>query len=391
MSSTELSQVSKLLPVAVDAMGGDLGASVVVEGAVLALREFGINSILVGAETEIRSALTNLGASSLEGLQVRHAPDVVTMEDSPTVALRKKPNASIRIAFELVKEGKACAVVSPGNTGAVMAAGIYVSGTLPGIVRPAIASLIPKVGNCVPGVLLDSGANIDCHAHQLVQFALMGNYYAMSALRKEKPRVALLSNGAELSKGTDILRSAALMLADYNGINFIGFVEGRDLARDVVDVIVCDGFVGNIVLKTVEGSVEFVLDSMRQQIGKSIAGKVGMWLAKPSLKGLFHDKLDPSSYGGAPLLGLNDAAIVCHGSSNAKAIMNGIRVARGFYDDGVISKICSALNVLDLKMPGVIEDGMWGRMRQRFEKKKAGGTGNSEPVVENTSEQDKTS
>lgn len=193
-------------------------------------------------------------------------------------------------------------MVSPGNTGAMMAAGLYVSGTLPGIARPAIASLIPKSGNGQPTVLLDSGANVDCNANQLVQFALMGNCYALSVLNCTSPRIGILSNGSEKSKGNDITRSASLMLSEIKELNFIGYIEGRDLPRDVADVVVCDGFVGNVLLKAMEGSIELVFDSIKHYVEKSFRGKVGMWLAKPIFKALFKQKLDPSAYGGAPLL-----------------------------------------------------------------------------------------
>lgn len=368
-NSTADSNVS--LPVAVDAMGADLGPSVVVEGAVAAAREFNVSSIIVGQEEPIRATLARLGAASDPRLTVQHAPDVITMDDSPSAAIRGKPLSSIRVAYELVKSGKASAVVSPGNTGAMMAAGLYVSGTLPGIARPAIASLIPRVGNPQPTVLVDSGANVDCHAHQLVQFAMMGNCYALSVLSCDSPRVALLSNGSEPSKGNDVTRAAALMLSELPEINYIGYVEGRDMGRDLADVVVCDGFVGNVLLKAMEGTVTLVFDSIRQYIEKSWRAKIGMALAKPVFKALFREKLDPSAYGGAPLLGLNHIGIVCHGSSNARAIMNAVRVARKFVDENLVQKMESALSSLDSRLPADVEDGMWNRMGQRFEKKRS--------------------
>jgi glycerol-3-phosphate acyltransferase PlsX len=286
----------------------------------------------------------------------------------------------MRVAFELVKSKEASSVISPGNTGAMMAAGLSVFGTLPGIARPAIASLIPKVGDLTPTVLIDSGANTDCHAYQLVQFALMGNYYARSVLGCEQPRVALLSNGTEISKGTDIIRSAALTLSELGSLNFIGYVEGRDIPRDVADVVVCDGFIGNVLLKAMEGTAELVIDSIKHYVVRTLRGKIGMWLAKPALKSLFHDKLDPSAYGGAPLLGLNDIAIVCHGSSNSRAIMNGIRAANKFVSESLVLKMSGALSALDVKMPGQFQDGIWDRMGQRFDKKKKLGD-TAKPVV----------
>jgi glycerol-3-phosphate acyltransferase PlsX len=290
------------------------------------------------------------------------------MDEAPGLAIRGKQDSSIRVAFELVSNRQASAVVSPGNTGAIMAAGVFVGGTLPGIARPAIASLIPKGMSGTPTVLLDAGANTGCQAFQLVQFAIMGHHYAMAALGCEKPRVALLSNGTELAKGNDIIRSAAMMLSELEGINFIGYVEGRDIARDVVDVVVCDGFVGNIVLKAMEGSVGLVLDSIKAIAEKSFRAKVGLWIARPVLRSVFKEKLDPSAYGGAPLLGLGHIAIKCHGSSSGRAVMNGIKVAQKFVDEGVLSRLHSALTQLDVKVATMDSDGGngWSRV---FDKK----------------------
>ncbi len=362
----------KSLPVAVDVMGGDLGLSVVVQGAVRAWRELGIRSILVGKENQITKSLQALKAQSEAGISVCHAQDVVAMEDLPSAAIRGKEDSSIRIAFELVAEGKASSVISPGNTGAMMAAGVFVCGTAPGIARPAIASLLPRMGGLPPVVFLDSGANVDCHAFQLVQFALMGKYYAQMALACESPRVALLSNGSELQKGNDLIRSAAMTLSQNKDIDFVGYVEGRDISRNCADVVVCDGFLGNIVLKAMEGSAELVFDSIKGCIENSIRGKIGIWLATPLLKKLFKEKLDPSSYGGAPLLGLNNVAIVCHGSSNSWAIFNGIRVADKFVREGLIQKLEKSLGSLEVKGPDVFEDGLWERMGKRFERKRNG-------------------
>lgn len=377
-SSVIKMRTSPRAPVAVDAMGGDLGLGAAVDGSIRAWRELGIASILVGDESAIARDLKARNAFGESGISIKHASEVITMEDTPSIAIRRKPDASIRVAFELAAEGKASSVVSPGNTGAVMAAGLFVSGVLPGIARPAIASLIPKVGDLPPSVLLDSGANIDCDAFQLVQFALMGNYYAQVALPCDRPRIALLSNGTEPSKGNDIIRSAALTLSQMKDLNFIGFVEGRDIPRDVADVIVVDGFVGNVVLKSMEGSVELIVDSIKAYIEKSIRGRIGIWIARPLFKSLFRDKLDPSSHGGAPLLGLNDLAIVCHGSSNARAIMNAIRVADRFVKSDLIPKMEQSLDSLDFKKTVSYEDGLWERMGKRFDKKKKWGKGAAE-------------
>ncbi len=371
-TSSEKFSLKSSLPIAVDAMGGDNGPRVVVEGAVEAARRFGIASILVGNETEIKEYLNSYPDASSLPISVQHASQVVEMDDTPGLAIRGKTDSSVRVAFEIVASGKASAVVSSGNTGAIMAAGVFVGGTLPGIARPAIASLIPKGTAGTPTVLLDSGANTGCQAFQLVQFAIMGHHYAVSALGVKKPRVALLSNGTEISKGNDIIRAAALMLSELEGVNFIGYVEGRDIAKDVVDVVVCDGFVGNIVLKAMEGSVGLVLDSMKAVVETSLRAKIGMWLAKPALKGIFKEKLDPAAYGGAPLLGLGHIAIKCHGSSKGRAVMNGIRVAQKFVEEGVLDELQGALSQLDAKIGSVVTDdgNGWSRV---FEKKAARG------------------
>ncbi|RMG39550.1 MAG: phosphate acyltransferase PlsX [Candidatus Dadabacteria bacterium] len=355
------------LPVAVDVMGADHGPEAVIDGAICAFNELGIRTVLVGDQEVIKKRLRAKQQSESDYI-IRHTDQFVGMDESPSLVIRGKNKASVRVAFELLKEGRASAVVSAGNTGAMMAAGVFVSGTLPGIVRPAIATLIPRVGRDQPTVFLDSGANVDTHAFQLVQFALMGSFYAHMAFGVDAPRVALLSNGTEASKGTDMLRAAAQMLGQMNNLNFVGYVEGRDIPRAVADVIVCDGFVGNIVLKTMEGSIELVLDSIRHYVEGCLRGKLGMWLAKPVLRSVFNHKLNPAAYGGAPLLGLKDAAIVCHGSSNSRAIRNGIRVADKMVRESLLPKMSESLGALDLDVAGEYENGLWNRMGQRLEK-----------------------
>ena len=360
------------LPIVVDAMGGDFGPAVVVEGCVRAYRELGISTLIVGNEVAIRDVLNSFGISgdSESGIQIKNASEVITMEDSPSSAIRGKVDSSIRVAFELVRNKLGSAVVSPGNTGAVMAAGLYVSGTLPGIARPAIATLIPRVGDKSPTILLDSGANTDCHAHQLVQFALMGTFYAKAINLYDHPRVGILSNGTESSKGNDITRAAYSALSDSSLINFIGYIEGRGLGKDIADVVVCDGFIGNITLKTMEGAVELILDSLKYYTSQSLfRWKLGMMLAKPMFKLLFKEKLDPSSHGGAPLLGLRDVAVICHGSSSARAIMNAIRVAKQSVDGNLVEKIGSALTHSEERGDGYNE-ALFDRIGKRFEKKK---------------------
>ncbi len=358
-----------LLPVAVDAMGADFGPQVIVQGVVEAVRREGISCILVGRQEQLRACLRALDLQESEQIQIEHADEEVSMHDSPAAAIRSKSKSSIRVAFELVKQGRASGVVSAGNTGAMMAAGLFVVGVLPGIVRPAIASLLPREGTNIPSILLDSGANVDCNAKQILQFALMGDQYARRVIHCDTPRIALLSNGAESSKGNDVTRSAASMLSEMSDLNFVGYVEGRDISKNVADVIVCDGFVGNVLLKTMEGSVELVINAIKGCADTSWLAKLGLWLAKPSFRRLFEEKFDPSSYGGAPLLGLRKTAIVCHGSSNAKAIYNAIRVAQTFEAESLIEKVEGALGPLNIDGLGDYEDGMWNRVGQKLEKK----------------------
>ena len=362
---------AKSLPVAVDVMGGDLGLGVVVEGAVQAANNLGIASILVGDSEPIRKQLSSLSLVDKELITVEDAPDFISMHDSPTKVIRAKTVISVRRAFELVEEGKAAAVVSPGNTGAMLAAGLHTVGSIEGITRPAIATLIPRGDDSHPTVLLDSGANIQCNAEQLVQFGILGKFYSQALFELENPKIAILSNGTESSKGNDLSRAAAYILSNISDVNYVGFVEGRDIPYNVADVIVCDGFVGNIVLKTMEGSVGLVVDSMKQHVSQSLRGKVGMFFAKPIFKKLFKEKLDPSSYGGAPLLGLNGIGIVCHGSSNAKAIYNAVRVAGNLHEAGLIKNLNEAFADLGEVIDNVaFEDGMWERAGGKFESKK---------------------
>ena len=362
---------SKSLPVAVDVMGGDLGAGVVVDGAVQAANDLGVASILVGDTEEIKKQLASASLDNKQLITIEHAPDFISMHDSPTKVIRAKTVISVRRAFELVEEGKACAVISPGNTGAMLAAGLHTVGAIEGINRPAIATLIPRGDDSHPTVLLDSGANIQCNAEQLAHFGILGKFYSQALFNLQAPKIAVLSNGTESSKGNDLIRAAAYILSNISDVNYVGFVEGRDIPYDVADVVVCDGFVGNIVLKTMEGSVGLVVDSIKQNISQSLRGKIGMFFAKPVFKKLFKEKLDPSSYGGAPLLGLNGIGIVCHGSSNAKAIYNAVRVAHDLHGAGLIENLNNALaDVGEIIDNVAFEDGMWERASGKFESKK---------------------
>ncbi len=309
--------------VALDAMGGDRAPEVNVEGAVLAAREFSATVVLVGIEEEVRRHLRQHDIQGLR-LTVRHAPEVVEMDESPSAAVRRKRQSSIRIGLDLVKRGEADAFVSAGNTGAVMATALVVLGPLPGVERPAIAVVVPTLTG--RAVLLDVGANVDCKARHLVQFAIMGNVYARDFLGLPHPRVGLLSIGEEESKGNELTREVFKELEDEASLNFIGNVEGRDVFSGNSDVVVCDGFTGNVALKISESVLDTMFHLLREELGKDLRGKAGSLLLLPAFK-RFKRRVDPSEYGGAPLLGVNGVCVISHGRSTGKAIKNAVRAA----------------------------------------------------------------
>ena len=314
-----------------------------------------MRSVLVGPQEELKAHLERLGAAHL-GIEVVHAPDVVEMDESPTRAVRKKPQSSLCVAYNLVESGKASSIISSGNSGAMMAAGRIICGLLPGIERPAIATLIPVLGDELPNVILDAGANVDCHSRNLVQFAVMGSVYFSSLFKIDRPKVALLSNGTEASKGTDVIREAAAVLSQMDSVNYCGYVEGRDFASSAVNVIVCDGFVGNVVLKALEGCVRLVARQLVLEGKKSWLGWLGLMLFQNTFKRIFLEKFDYTAHGGAPLLGLRKLAIVLHGSSDARAVKNGIRVAETFAKSRMTQKIASELALLEERMMDLDED-----------------------------------
>ena len=309
--------------VALDAMGGDSGPEVNVEGAVAAAREFGASVVLVGLEEEVRRQLSRHQLAGLS-LTVCHAPEAVEMGESPLTALRRKKQSSIRVGLELIKRGEAEAFVSAGNTGAVMATALVVLGPLPGVERPAIAVVVPTLTG--QAVLLDAGANVDCKARHLVQFAIMGNVYARDVLGVPRPRVGLLSIGEEEIKGNELTREAFKELTDEASLNFIGNVEGRDVFNGSSDVIVCDGFTGNVALKISEGLAETMLHLLREELRYDLRSRAGSLLLAPAFR-RFKRRIDSSEFGGAPLLGVNDVCLISHGRSTAKAIKNAIRAA----------------------------------------------------------------
>lgn len=307
--------------IALDVMGSDRGADELVSGALQALRESSIKITLVGDEEAISSALAKRPQDS--AISVLATSQVVTMADSPIDAIRKKKDSSMVRAFDLHKKGDVDAVVSAGNSGAVMASAIKFLGRLKDINRPAIATVFPTLKG--PVVMADVGANVDCRPKNLYQFAIMASAFSKIMFGIPEPRVGLLSNGEEGGKGNVLVKKTHELLAASN-LNFIGNVEGRDTFQGDVDVIVCDGFVGNVCLKLSEGLAESVLTMLREEISKTFRAKMGYFLAKHAFS-KFKKRVDYAEYGGAPLLGLNGTGIICHGRSSARAIKNAILVA----------------------------------------------------------------
>lgn len=312
--------------IAVDAMGGDHAPQAEVEGAVLAAREYGVAVQLVGQPNLLERHLRSQNANSLP-IEIVPASEVIAMDESPVKALRRKPDASIRVATCQVRDGKAQGLVTAGHTGAAMAAVKMELGTLPGVDRPALASVFPtKRGTAA--VLVDVGANVDCRPQHLQQFAIMGEVYYRVMFGVSRPRVGLLSIGEEESKGNELVREAHRRLKETR-LNFVGNVEGRDVFGGDVEVIVCDGFIGNVALKISEGTAEALTHMLKAALSSSVQAKVGSVLFRQAYED-FRKRVDYSEYGGAPLLGIKGVGVICHGRSNGNAIKNGIRVAMEF-------------------------------------------------------------
>jgi glycerol-3-phosphate acyltransferase PlsX len=310
--------------IALDAMGSDKAPKPEVEGAILAARHYGVEVLLVGPEHQLRSTLTDHPAASLLPIKIVNATEVIGMHEKAAQSVRAKKDSSLRVGLRLVRDGKASGFVSAGNTGAVMATAKMVLGTVPGVDRPGLAAVFPT-GAGTAALLLDVGANVDSKPHNLEQFAVMGEIYYRLILGNPKPRVGLLSIGEEESKGNELTREAYKLLKQLP-FHFVGNVEGRDLYNGKLDVIVCDGFVGNVALKISEGMAEAVRFLLKESLRATITRQVGFLLSRRAFDD-FKKRLDYSEYGGAPLLGVKGVCIVGHGSSNANAIKNAIRVA----------------------------------------------------------------
>lgn len=354
-----------MVRIAVDAMGGDQAPGVVVEGALLAARELGVEIVLVGQRDLVERELKRYSYKP-PSLQIVPASETVAMAESPSAALKKR-DSSMKVAFELMQRGEVQAVVSAGNSGAMMATGMFVLGNLPQVERPAILVAVPTLGQ--DAVIIDAGANVDCKPRHLLQFGCMGSIYAEKVLGIPRPRIGVLSNGEEERKGNDLTRAASELLSS-SSLNFIGYVEGRDIWSGKADVIVCDGFTGNVALKTMEGVAGFIQGILKDAFRQSYLSRLGYLMSRKSLRQAYA-RLDHAEYGGAPLLGLNGVAIVAHGGSTAKAMKNAIRVAQETASHSVndhITEVLSELGVLGggdkaEKSPRKI----WQRIRSRIE------------------------
>ena len=334
------------MKILVDAMGGDHSPSVEVEGALQAIRNGSqdLEIVLVGDETLLKNELAKHKALDQPRITVMHAAERIEMGEDPARQVRRKRDASIAVAARSLKDGGADGLVSAGNTGAVVASSLVYLGRLPGVKRPAIATTVPTPQG--GAIILDVGANSDCTPQQLLQFGVMGEIYARKVLGRAEPKVGLLNIGEESIKGNEVVRGAFPLL-EASHLRFIGNVEGRDIFQGGVDVVVCDGFVGNVVLKFSESVVHLIRSLFRDLVGNSVRGKLGALLLRPMLHGLFM-KLDYAEYGGAPLLGVDGAVIIAHGSSSPKAIKNAIYVAARYARERINQQIESELQGLSI-------------------------------------------
>ncbi|HWS52632.1 MAG TPA: phosphate acyltransferase PlsX [Pyrinomonadaceae bacterium] len=325
--------------VVVDAMGSDRAPHPEIDGALAAARDFGVRVILVGQPERVLPELERCGwrRDGDKGVEFAEAAEFIGMDEAVATAVRRKRKSSMRVGARLVADGHADGFVSAGNTGAAMATAKMVIGMLPGVDRPALAALMPtKSGR--PTLILDVGANSDCKPHQMAQFAIMGDAYSRSVLGTPRPSVGLMSIGEEEAKGNDLTKEAFPLLRELESLNFVGNVEGRDVFTGQVDVIVTDGFTGNVILKLSEGLQEAVISMIKRELSASAITKAGAMLARPAFQNL-KKRLDYAEYGGAPLLGVRRIVVVCHGSSNARAVRNAVRNVKEFSEHGALERI----------------------------------------------------
>jgi glycerol-3-phosphate acyltransferase PlsX len=336
-----------MIRIALDGFGSDKAPEPEVMGAIAAVESNkDIEITITGDETVLKDAIkkNNYNGSRIK---IVHAPERITMEDSPSAIVRNKKNSSMRIAYELVKKNEADAIISAGNSGASLAIAMFVFKRINGIDRPAIATIMPAVGGYT--VLIDAGANVDVKPYHLAEFAIMGSEYASFMKGIDNPKVGLLSNGEEASKGNDLTREAFAIIKNTD-LNFYGYVEGREVFNGKVDVVVCDGFTGNVILKAAETLAETIFNLLREEINKSFMAKCGFFMARKSLK-KFKKLVDHNEYGGAPLLGVNGAAFIAHGGASSKALTSAILVAKHFVEKGIIHNISNKIEANAQNIP----------------------------------------
>ncbi|MBE3102417.1 MAG: phosphate acyltransferase PlsX [Firmicutes bacterium] len=326
----------------VDAMGGDNAPHEIVKGSLEAVLEYNIDITLIGDRDRLEYELKSLNAP-MEHFEIIHTTQVITMEDSPVMAIKKKSESSMVKGFELVRQDPNSVLISAGSTGALVAGGLLKVGRIKGIDRPALAPVLPNRKNGT--LLLDVGANTECKPENLVQFAIMGSIYMEKVLGRKNPKVGLLNIGTEESKGSELYKAAYQLLKEMKNINFVGNTEAREVPSGVVDVLVCDGFTGNIVLKYTEGLTLSLFGMLKEEMTKTTVRKLGAMMLKSGLRG-FKNKMDYAETGGAPLLGINGGIIKAHGSSNARAIKNAIRQGKTFLENGVLESIQGSISII---------------------------------------------
>ncbi|MCL2888627.1 MAG: phosphate acyltransferase PlsX [Elusimicrobia bacterium] len=322
--------------IALDAAGGDFGAEPNILGAAQAASTFGCEVILVGDEKVLNAKIAALNLTGAKGLSVFHAPEIIDMDADPAKECRSKKGASVVVAAQLVKEGKADAFISAGNSGATMVAALMKMGRIEGVLRPAIAAPLPHINGGFT-LLLDAGANTECKPQHLMQFAVMGSIYVSKTYGVKKPKIGLLSIGEEEGKGNVLVKETYPHLKNL-GINFVGNIEGRDIPAGTADVAVTDGFTGNIALKLAEGLAKSLFTMIKREVMKNPLAMLGMWFAKPALKNITK-VTDPDMAGGAPLLGIDGVALVSHGKSGQTAIFNAVKTAKKLVESGFVLEI----------------------------------------------------